>query len=339
MNKPPSDHATLRKFLQMPQVQEQVAGIIPKHLTPERVTGLMLSATLRNPKLLRCSMMSITQAMIQVAELGLEPSPAFGHLYLIPYENRKLGITECQVQVAYGGLAQLVYNSGFVASLDTVPVFHGDPFAYIEGSDPHITHEVSLDADRSEDGLRAVYCRVTLTTGAKKFDLMTRKEIDRIRSRSKSANDGPWVTDYVEMAKKSVLRRITKQLPKSAEAQHLARALESDAEEAAAPQLPAGRSIVSMPFSVTAPPAEAEAPAAAQGPADEVPDENGVLPDLPPAPPENAEPADKLIFALRAAPDADAVRALKPEVEAFRGTPRQNDVGTAFAEAVKRVKS
>lgn len=353
LNKPASDQGDLRRFLQTPLVQEQVAGIIPKHLTPERVTGLMLSATMRTPKLLKCTMMSILQGMIQVSELGLELSPAFGHLYLIPYENRKQGVVELQIQVAYGGLAHLVYNAtGFL--LDTVPVFHGDPFVYQEGSDPHITHEVNLDADRTEQGMRAVYCRVQTDKGQKVFELMTRKQVDAIRQRSKSPDQGPWVTDYVEMARKSVLRRITKRLPKSAENQHLARALEVEDSQVAetvnlgdavssAMRLPPGRSIVSaVPsnFSLTAPDDEKEAPPAqAAGVADgEAYDDQGVLPDAPQEP-LPTDPIDNLVARLQRAQNADAVKALKAEVDGLRSHERFLDLGKAYAEAAKRVQS
>lgn len=347
LNKPASDQGDLRRFLQTPLVQEQVAGIIPKHLTPERVTGLMLSATMRTPKLLRCSMMSILQGMIQVSELGLELSPAFGHLYLIPYENRKQGTTELQVQLAYGGLAQLVFNATGLL-LTTVPVYNGDPFVMREGSEPYVTHEVNLDADRSEQGLRAVYCRVE---GKTKCELMTRREVDDIRKRSKSPMEGPWVTDYVQMARKTVLRRMTKTLPKSAENQALARALEIEDDasgeadlDAPKANLSASRSIVSaVPsnFSISA--SDDPSEQAPQAPADNVVDgeqhdDQGVLPDQPPAPPENASPVDRLLYELQNAQDADAVRALKPQVDALRGTPDQGRAGAAFAEAAKRVQ-
>lgn len=346
LNKPASDQGDLRRFLQTPLVQEQVAGIIPKHLTPERVTGLMLSATMRQPKLLRCSMMSILQTMIQVSEVGLEISPAFGHLYLIPYENRKQGTTELQMQLAYGGLAQLVFNATGLL-LSTVPVYSGDPFVMREGSEPYITHEVNLDADRTANGLRAVYCRVESKT---KCELMTRTEIDDIRKRSKSATDGPWVTDYVQMARKSVLRRMTKTLPKSAENQHnerLARALEIEdgdatevGEEKPSQHLPASRSIISaVPsnFTLTAQDDNSEQPPAQVD--NDQPDENGVLPDVAPLP-DNADEADRTIHALRLAADADAVRALKPQVEALRaqGHARSMEVGQVYAEAAKRVQ-
>ena len=48
---------------------------------------------------------------------------------------------------------------------------------------------------------------------------MSKDEVDSIRKRSKSSGNGPWVTDYDEMAKKTVFRRLSKWLPQSPEMQ------------------------------------------------------------------------------------------------------------------------
>jgi recombinational DNA repair protein RecT len=46
---------------------------------------------------------------------------------------------------------------------------------------------------------------------------MTIDEVDAIRQRSKAASAGPWVTDFEEMAKKTVMRRLLKRAPMSVE--------------------------------------------------------------------------------------------------------------------------
>jgi len=54
---------------------------------------------------------------------------------------------------------------------------------------------------------------------------MSRAEIDAVKRRSKGGGGGPWTTDYVAMALKSVVRRLFKWLPVSIE---LARAVGLD---------------------------------------------------------------------------------------------------------------
>src|SRR5262249_4802478 len=66
----------------------------------------------------------------------------------------------------------------------------------------------------------AIYCAyswVRLPDGTEEFDVMGIDEVESIRKRSKSADKGPWVTDYNEMAKKTVFRRHSKSLPLSPE--------------------------------------------------------------------------------------------------------------------------
>jgi recombinational DNA repair protein RecT len=58
---------------------------------------------------------------------------------------------------------------------------------------------------------------------------MSRRQIDAIRARSRAKSDGPWVTDYPEMARKTAIRRLTKFLPMSIE---LATAVHLDTQAA-----------------------------------------------------------------------------------------------------------
>jgi recombination protein RecT len=67
--------------------------------------------------------------------------------------------------------------------------------------------------------LRFVYAVAKLKDGGVQFDVMSRAEVDGIRARSKSADNGPWVTDYAAMALKTVVRRLFKFLPVSIEIQ------------------------------------------------------------------------------------------------------------------------
>jgi hypothetical protein len=68
---------------------------------------------------------------------------------------------------------------------------------------------------------------VRLKDATEEFDVMSLEEIETIRRRSPAADDGPWVTDWREMAKKTVFRRLSKILTLSPE---LVELLEQDDE-------------------------------------------------------------------------------------------------------------
>lgn len=186
-----------------------LAMALPKHLTTDRLLRVVLTACNKTPKLLECTRESLLACVMDCASLGLEPDAALGRAYLIPYGQK------CTLVIGYKGLADLAYRSGMVDSLDAFAVHEGDVFGLTLGSTPQIEHVPTLEDPGAFTGAYAVArlkgCSIP------KFAYMSKSEIDGIRARSKAANSGPWVTDYEEMAKKTVLRRLMKLLPLSVE--------------------------------------------------------------------------------------------------------------------------
>lgn len=203
------------------QRKDSIAQLVPKHLTPERLFRVAVNAVAKNPALQKCSPASLLQSVLVAAELGLEPGGALGHLYLVPY-----GAT-CTPIVGYRGLLELARRSGDVLSVRAVVVHAADRFRVSEGIEQEILHEPFLDGDPGE--LRFAYCVLKLKDGGVHVELMSRHQIDTIRTRSRAGGSGPWVTDYEEMAKKTVTRRALKWAPLSSE--RWDKALEIEAEE------------------------------------------------------------------------------------------------------------
>jgi len=191
--------------------------VAASHMNPERLFKIVLNCVLRTPKLQDCSMESIFRSTLQAAELGLEPGSALGEAYLVPYGN------QCTFLPGYRGLVALAYRSGEVACVRARAVFEGDEFSYSDGLDMVLAHTPKGETDAAK--ITHVWCVIELKSGAKIPDVMTRGEVDRIRGRSKAGNSGPWVTDYAEMAKKTVLRRALKLAPMSIE---MSKALAAD---------------------------------------------------------------------------------------------------------------
>ena len=61
--------------------------------------------------------------------------------------------------------------------------------------------------------IETFYAVCQFKDGTKKYEVMSKKEVDDIRKRSRAGQSGPWVTDYEEMAKKTVFKRLSKWLP------------------------------------------------------------------------------------------------------------------------------
>lgn len=86
-------------------MKPEIEKALPKVITPERFTRMALSALNTTPKLQECSQMSFLGALMNAAQLGLEPNTPLGQAYLIPYKNH--GKLECQFQIGYKGLIDM----------------------------------------------------------------------------------------------------------------------------------------------------------------------------------------------------------------------------------------
>lgn len=204
--------------------------LLPKHMTPGRMLELVYAAATKNPKLMQCTPASIGICLTTCSEMGLEPGDVRGHVYLIPRENRKAGIVECTLQIGYKGYAELGRRSGEISSIDASPVYKGEPFTVSRGAHPDIQHEWRSDVDRSDASLVAAYAVARMKDGSIAFEVLTRQEIDARRARSMSRDNGPWVTDYSRMARKTAIRALFTGglVPMSAE---IVRALDIDNDD------------------------------------------------------------------------------------------------------------
>lgn len=212
------------------EMRPQFAAALPKHISADRMIRVALTCYRQIPDLRKCSMESVMGAVVQCAQLGLEPGLQ-GQAYLIPFKKNwkekdpETGRDvwksrmECQFIPGYKGLISLARRSGDVSSITATTVRQADKFRIVLGIDPLIEHEPNLDvADRGD--IRLVYVVAKFKDGGHHLEWMTKPEIDAIRARSKAKDSGPWVTDYEQMAKKTVIRRASNYLPMSVELQN-----------------------------------------------------------------------------------------------------------------------
>ena len=189
----------------------EIAKALPQVMTPERFTRIALSAVSNTPKLGNCTPQSFLGAMMNAAQLGLEPNTPLGQAYLIPFENRKKGITECQFQIGYKGLIDLAYRSGEVKMIDAQTVYENDKFEYELGMDPVLKHK---PARTNRGNPIYFYATFKLTNGGQGFQVMSIEDVqEHAKKYSKTYNNGPWQTNFEEMAKKTVLKKLLKYAP------------------------------------------------------------------------------------------------------------------------------
>lgn len=202
-------------------MQGDIAKALPSHITPERMTNIALTVIRSNPALLECSVPSLLGAVVQAAQLGLEPG-LIGHCYFVPFNNKKkvngkdVWQKDVQFIIGFRGMIDLSRRSGHMKNIYAYTVHENDEFEYELGLEPKLHHKPAI-GDRGQ--LIYVYGVAHFKDGGYHMEIMSRDEVDAIRSRSKSGQYGPWQTDYEEMAKKTVIRRMFKYLPISIEIQ------------------------------------------------------------------------------------------------------------------------
>lgn len=201
------EQRTMQQYIK--SMSGEIAKALPAVMTPERFTRMTLSAISVNPKLAECSPKSFLGAMMTAAQLGVEPNTALGQAYLIPFRNH--GKLECQFQLGYKGLIDLAYRSGDVSIIQAHAVYANDTFEYELGVDPKLRH---IPAKTERGAPVAYYAMFKTKDGGYGFEVMSLDDVQRHAERySKSFSNGPWQTNFDEMAKKTVLKKVLKYAP------------------------------------------------------------------------------------------------------------------------------
>lgn len=191
----------------------QIKQALPGMIKPDRMIRVALTAINRQPKLFQCTLSSIVGSVLAAAQLGLMPDGMVGEGYMIPFYNNRKQAYECQFMIGYKGYITLAYRSGMVESFQARAVYSSDTFRYEFGLNEVLYHVPSGKGGE----LTHVYAVIKLKGGGHVIDVMTREEVERVRAFSKTSDSTPWKEHYAEMAIKSVIRRIAKRCPLSAE--------------------------------------------------------------------------------------------------------------------------
>ncbi|KXK53801.1 MAG: recombination and repair protein RecT [Chlorobi bacterium OLB5] len=194
--------------------KSQLQNALPKHLTADRLIRIAITALSKTPALLECTKTSLLGSILLAGQLGLNPDGILGEGYLIPFNNRKRNVKECQFLIGYRGYVKLAMQSGMVSSFQARCVYEGDMFNYAFGLDEKLEH---IPAKENRGALTYVYAIVKMKDGGYMFEVMNKNEVELIRQMSKNANGDTWKNFYDEMAKKTVIRKLAKIAPLSEE--------------------------------------------------------------------------------------------------------------------------
>lgn len=203
---------TIKDYIKV--YEGEIAKALPKVMTPERFTRIALSAVSNTPKLAQCTPKSFLAAMMNAAQLGLEPNTPLGQAYLIPYGDT------VQFQIGAKGLTDLAHRAG--TNVEAHVVYENDKFSYSYGLHPDLTHEPAM----KDKGKPIAYYAVWRNGENYGFEVMSYEDVlSHGKKYSKTYNNGPWQTNFDEMAKKTVIKKALKYAPLKSD---LARAVAED---------------------------------------------------------------------------------------------------------------
>ena len=192
----------------------KIARALPNHITPEKMARVFLTACTTTPKLLNCEPASLMKAVMEASALGLLPDGVLGHGYILPYGKQAKFIP------GFRGLMDMARRSGKVSGIQARIVYEADDFYYEYGAKPTIKHiPAQMAGDEPGEAVGAYATATLIDTDEVVFEVMWAADINKIRERSPAGSSGPWVTDTLEMWRKTPLRRLMKYLPLSPEVQ------------------------------------------------------------------------------------------------------------------------
>lgn len=214
--------ANVNAYLQKmgPEFQKALPAV---GLTTDRLTRVVMTAIRNTPKLGECDLMSLMGAVMQSAQLGLEPNTPLGYCYLIPYNNNKKNCVEAQFQMGYQGVIELAYRSDKYQVIHAFAVDEADEFSYDYGLDPHLKH---VPATKPSGKIIAYYAVYHLVNGGKDFRVMSKEQVMAHAEKYSQSWDktkkefrfgSAWKEHFDAMAKKTVISDLLKFAPKSIE--------------------------------------------------------------------------------------------------------------------------
>jgi len=198
-------------------MRQEIVKALPKAMSPDRFSRVVLTEVTRNPKLLECDQTSFFCSLLLAAQMGLEPG-VNGSCYLLPFSVK--GNMQCQFILGFRGMIDLARRSGAIESIHAELVYEADEFKIELGLSPNIIHVPKMSGDRGN--VIAGYSVAQFKDGGKDFIWMTEEEFEKVRMSSKAKDYGPWKDWPLEMKKKTLIRRHFKTLPVSIEIQSMA---------------------------------------------------------------------------------------------------------------------
>lgn len=227
--------AVIRQNLE--QMAPQFKAALPAHITVEKFSRVAMTAIQNNPDLQNADRTSLFGSIVRLAQDGLLPDGR--EAAIVMFGNK------AQAMPMIAGVLKKIRQSGDVAKVSAQVVHEKDEFVWSLGFDEDVTHNPPpLDVSRGKP--IGAYATAVLKDGSRLLEVMSLEEIEKVRNVSRTKGNGPWVQWWGEMARKTVMRRLSKRLPMSTDIEDF---VERDETLPSAPELKAVETVEHAPQS------------------------------------------------------------------------------------------
>lgn len=201
----------LKGILKADSVEEQFRNALGK--SSQAFVASIISLYNGNPLLQQCDPKQVVMEALKAATLSLPIDPNLGFSWVIPYNNSfKLpdGRYEKRMtptfQIGSKGYIQLAMRTGQYRTINSDVVYEGE----MQTVDK-LTGEINFQGERKSDKVIGYFAYMEMLNGFSKTLYMSREQVETHAKRfSKSYNSklSSWVSDFDEMALKTVLKRL-----------------------------------------------------------------------------------------------------------------------------------
>lgn len=210
-------------YLQKPDVQQQIQAYGLKLLTPERLGRLLLTLLRTKPELSECTFLSLMACLMLAAQYELEIGTPQCYVIKRKRNTAKRGepdkwIAEAEFQIGYQGFIELIHRAHPGCRVAAHPLYSLDKFIHRYGYESEtLVHEPAFPNRGELIGFYAYFVRGE----HRACEVMTLPEVEEIKERTTSRDwktkeiVGPWITDPIEMGRKTPLRKLWKWIPKT----------------------------------------------------------------------------------------------------------------------------
>lgn len=204
---------TFNQAITSPATQKYLSDLLQER--KGQFVSNLTALVANNANLQECEPYTLMFAALKATALNLPIEPSLGMAHVIPYKNKKRGVTEAQFQLGYKGFQQLALRTGQYKRINTTEVREGEigkrnrltgeiEWHWIEDEAKRLTKPIIgyVNYFRLLNGFESTFymSKEEMNAHALRYSQTYKSTISYIKEQSK------WTTDFDSMALKTVIK-------------------------------------------------------------------------------------------------------------------------------------